>query len=157
MTKVLSVVTFAIGFGLPFGAPAQTGERAPGTKPKVDVVRSLGCVDRKNGNPTTWWLSSAADPTVTQSSLLNTTEVEQSKIQALGRNTFQLVGVADFLDTEALLQQAQRSQFTTRETANATGQLRTGHKVIVKGLLIEVDGQKRINLTAVLDLGDTCG
>jgi hypothetical protein len=157
MIRSCFLATAAISLGLPLGVFAQNRESFGTAKPKVDVVRSFGCVERRHGSPVTWWLSSAADPTVTQSSLLNTTEVEQSKMQALGKNAFQLVGVADFLDADALLQQGQRSQFTTPATANATGQLRDGHKVIVKGLLIEAaDGQKRINLTAVLKLADAC-
>ena len=75
---------------------------------------------------------------------------------SLGSNAYQLIGVADFLDKDGLLQEGQRSQFTTRDTANASGQLRAGRKVIVKGLLIDADGQRRINLTQVVSVSDTC-
>jgi hypothetical protein len=125
-------------------------------KPKVDIVAGVGCVERRDGDPATWWLSHAADPQVTRSASFNTAELEQLKKVPMGAGVYQLVGVADFLDVEGLLQDTVRARFTTRETANATGQLRVGRKVIVKGPLVDVDGQKQINLTAMLSVADIC-
>jgi hypothetical protein len=125
-------------------------------KPKVDIVEDVGCVERRGGSPVTWWLSHAAEPRVTQSATLNTNDLEQVKTIPLGPNEYQLVGVSDFLDVDGLLENPVRRQFTHRETANATGQLRAGYKVVVKGPLVDVDGQKRINLMAVVDLSDAC-
>jgi len=136
---------------------AQRGRgHVTGPAPKVNIVQSIGCAERRAGNPATWWLTRAAEATATESTFFNANEVEASRTLALGSNAYQLIGVADFLDKDGLLQEGQRSQFTTRDTANASGQLRAGHKVIVKGLLIDADGQRRINLTQVVSVSDTC-
>ena len=63
---------------------------------------------------------------------------------------------ADFLDVEGLLASGDRALFTTPEQANATGELRAGRTVLVKGLLIEADESSRINLMAVVGLSETC-
>ena len=75
---------------------------------------------------------------------------------ALGTRQFQLVGVADFLTAEGLLRSGDRALFTTPDQVNATGELRDGRTVLVKGLLIETDGDPRINLVAVVGLEDKC-
>ena len=67
------------------------------------------------------------------------------------------MGVADFLGAEALLRSFDRSSFTTPDQVNATGELRAGRTVLIKGLLIESDDTARINLLSVVGLADTCG
>jgi len=142
---------------LPWNVHAQRRrQEASAGKPAVDIVQSIGCVERTAGSPPTWWLSKAADARVTPTGFFNATEVAEAKGLALGQGRFQLIGVADFLDAEGLLQQGKRSEFTTRETANATAQLIEGHKVVVKGLLIEVGTEKRINLMTVVSIADSC-
>jgi hypothetical protein len=157
-SRTVLAATFAVGFGLSLVAHAQT-RRPPiaSGKPKVDLVETVGCVERKSGTPVTWWLTSAANPKTTTVGFVTVTDVESARSLPLGNNSFQLIGVDDFLDAEALLQDPERSKFTTPETANATAQLRVGRKVLVKGLFIEADGQKRINLTQVISLADACG
>jgi hypothetical protein len=138
---------------------AQRGrEGGPAEKPKVEIVQTVGCAERKSGseNPT-WWLVRAADPRGAPAAMFSSTQIEAAKNAAPGTQVFQLIGVADFLDTEGLLGSGQRKEFTTPETANATGALRQGHKVLVKGLLIDAANPKRINLLAVIGLADTCG
>lgn len=157
-TREVLALTLAVGVG--FSAIGHAQRRSPlgaAGKPKVDVVAGVGCVERKGGDPPTWWLSHAADPKVTASASFSTAEIDQMKMAPIGTGVYQLVGVGDFLDVDSLLQDPLRAQFTTRETANATGQLREGRKVVVKGPLVEVNGQKRINVLAVLGLADTCG
>jgi hypothetical protein len=155
-----------IGIALPLMLQAQRGRGGTGEKPKVAIVQSVGCIERKDGSPggggprsetETWWLTRAADPTTAPSGVFSTTQVEAATSVELGVQVFQLIGVADFLDTEALLRSGQRKEFTTPETANATGQLRQGHKVLVKGMLIDTADPKRINLLAVIGLAGTCG
>ena len=63
---------------------------------------------------------------------------------------------AEFLDLDSLLNQFQRTELTALESVNATGQLSNGHKVAVKGLLIESTDPHRINLTSVISLADSC-
>jgi hypothetical protein len=128
----------------------------PREKPAVDVVQSVGCVEKKDGSPETWWLTRAADPRVTPPGIFSTTQVDAARGLSPGANTFQLIGVADFLDTEGLLKSDRRREFTTAQNANATGQIRPGRKVLVKGMLITSGDTKRINLLNVISLADSC-
>jgi hypothetical protein len=158
MTKrrVLTVLA-AIAIGAPSSIAAQLRRQPAGAeKPKVDIVQSIGCAERRNGGPETWWLGRASDPRATAPGVFTVKQVEEARGAALGTNLFQLAGVADFLDTEGLLRTGRRAEFTSAETANASGQLQPGRKVLVKGLLVEVDGQKRINLISVISLADRC-
>lgn len=85
--------------------------------------------------------------------------MEKAKGATLGTNVFRLIGETDFLSVEELLKSGERSRFTTADTANASGQLRAGRKVLVKGLLVvseDVGGEQRINLMSVVSLADSC-
>jgi hypothetical protein len=142
---------------LSHSAAAQRGRQAnPGEKHDVDVVQSVGCVERRDGSPETWWLTKAVDPRVTQPGIFSTTQIDNAKGLPPGSSTFQLVGVTDFLDTEGLLKSGRRREFTTPQNANATGDLRPGRKVLVKGMLITSGETKRINLLNVIGLADSC-
>ena len=139
-------------------APASTqGQRLAATTgaPAVEIVHTVGCVERRLGEAE-WWLARAAEPTVSEAGVFNDDEVDEARAQALGTDVFQLVGVADFLGAEALLRSFDRSSFTAPDQVNATGELREGRTVLVKGLLIETDDAARINLLAVVGLADTC-
>ena len=125
--------------------------------PQVEIVQTVGCVELRNDDVATWWLTRAAEPTETRARVFNENEVEEAKEEALGSREFQLVGVAEFLDAESLLSFGDRAQFTTADQVNATNQLRVGHTVLVKGLLIEAGAVTRINLLAVVGLADGCG
>jgi hypothetical protein len=137
---------------------AQRGRQTnPGEKPAVDVVQSVGCVERRDGNPETWWLTKAVDPRVTQPGIFSTGQIDAARGASLGTNAFQLIGVADFLDTEGLLKSGRRREFTTAQNANATGEIRPGRKVLVKGMFLTSGETKRINLLNVIGLTDSCG
>ena len=139
-------------------APASTqGQRLAATTgaPAVEIVHTVGCVERRLGEAE-WWLARAAEPTVSEAGVFNDDEVDEARAQAFGTDAFQLVGVADFLGAEALLRSFDRSSFTAPDQVNATGELREGRTVLVKGLLIEADDAARINLLAVVGLADTC-
>ena len=125
--------------------------------PQVEIVQTVGCVELRNDDVATWWLTRAAEATETRARVFNENEVEEAKEEALGSREFQLVGVAEFLDAESLLSFGDRAQFTTADQVNATNQLRVGHTVLVKGLLIEAGAVTRINLLAVVGLADGCG
>ena len=140
-------------------APASTrGQRVAATSgaPAVEIVHTVGCVERRAGEAE-WWLARAAEPTVTEAGVFDEDEVNEARAQALGTHEFHLVGVADFLGAEALLRSFDRSSFTTPDQVNATGELRAGRTVLIKGLLIESDDAARINLLSVVGLADTCG
>jgi hypothetical protein len=152
------LLSLAVALGCSSALSAQRGRQGgTGEKPKVDVVQSVGCAERKAGNPETWWITRAAEPRVIQPGIFTTAQIETAKGAELGANSFQLVGVADFLDAEALLRSGQRKEFTTTENANATGQLREGRKILIKGMLVDAGDAKRINLLTVIALTDTCG
>ena len=154
-TRLVAVV---LAVAVPLVAHAQRGRgRATGEKPAVNIVQSTGCAERKAGSPESWWLVRATEPRISAPGLFNTNQVDEARKSELGGQSFQLVGVADFLDTASLLETGQRKEFTTAETANATNQLRAGRRVLVKGMLIDTTDPKRINLLAVVGLGETCG
>ena len=132
------------------------GQQRVAAKPAVEIVRTVGCVERRAGDPE-WWLARAAEPAVTRAGVFNSVQVDEARTQAPGEREFALVGVADFLGAEALLRSFDRASFTTPEQVNATGELRAGRTVLVKGLLIEADEGARINLLAVVGLAETCG
>ena len=126
-------------------------------EPQVEVVQTVGCVEQRISQETTWWLTRAVEPTTTRPRVFNEVEVEEARENTSGDHEFQLVGVADFLTAEGLLRFGQRAIFTNPEQINATGELRAGRTVLVKGLLIEADDVSRINLLSVVGLADTCG
>ncbi len=135
--------------------PAAVQAQRP--EPQVEIVQTVGCVEQRNGDDATWWLTRSADPTETRAGVFNVNQVEEAKETALGSHEFQLVGVAEFIDAESLLRFGDRAQFTTADQVNATNQLQDGHTVLVKGLLIEAGAVERINLLAVVGLADGCG
>lgn len=164
INRTAAASALAVAAALPMILHAQRGRGAAGEKPKVDIVQSVGCADRKSGDagrgaagPTdTWFLTRAAEPRVTTAGIFNTTQIEAAKTTSLGTETFQLVGVAEFLSPEDLLRTGRRKEFTTPDNANATAELRAGRKVLVKGLLVPAGDVKRINLLSVIGLADTC-
>lgn len=145
---------FAAALVVPIDLHGQRGRGASGEKPAVDVVQTIGCAEQKAN---AWWLTRAGAPRTTTGGIFNSKQIESAKAEALGTETIQLVGTADFVDAEELLRAGQRKEFTTPETANATGQLRAGRRVLIKGLLVPAGDTKRINLMSVVALADTCG
>ena len=136
---------------------AATPQAAQGRrKPQVEMVQAVGCVEQRPCN--SWWLTQASEPEVSSPGVFNQVQVD-AVLAALERGTreFTLVGVADFLDAEGLLATANRADFTSSDQVNATGELRQGRTVLVKGLLIETDSVSRINLTTVVGLAERCG
>lgn len=149
------LLTAAVWLAAPL-APAHGQLAATTDEPAVEIVHTVGCVERRTGDAE-WWLARAAEPTVADPGVFNQDEVDEAREQALGTHEFHLVGVADFLGTEALLRSFDRATFTTPDQVNATGELRAGRTVLVKGLRIAAEGVERINLLAVVGLADTCG
>lgn len=152
-----AVLLLSAAFWMAQSPAAVHGQLAATTdEPKVEIVHTVGCVERRIGDAE-WWLTRAAEPTESDPGVFNEDEVDEAREQALGTLEFQLVGVADFLGAEALLRSFDRAAFTTPDQVNATGELRAGRTVLVKGLLIEAAEVARINLLAVVGLADACG
>ena len=124
--------------------------------PQVEMVQAVGCVEQRIGK--SWWLTQASEPEVSPPGVFNQVQVDAVLAAlALGTRDFELVGVAEFLDAEGLLATGNRADFTSPDQVNATGELRQGRTVLVKGLLIEADGVSRVNLTTVVGLAERCG
>jgi hypothetical protein len=123
-------------------------------RPKSPVVLAVGCA-RAGAQTNTWILSHAGERTESPRPGITTDEMKQLPARPLGDNTYELIGVADFVDPDTSRTIGVRGQILTRSRVNATGMLASGHKVAVKGLLIQ-GPQPRINLTSVADLGPRC-
>ncbi len=149
--RTIPVLAAMIAMALP------TAVRGQRPDPQVEIVQTVGCVEMRNDDDATWWLTRAADPTETRARVFNEPQVEEAKETPLGTREFQLIGVAEFVDAESLLRIGDRAEFTTPEQVNATNELREGRTVLVKGLLIEEGAMARINLLAVVGLADGCG
>ena len=124
-------------------------------KPTIEIVRAVGCASASSA-PGDWTLTNATEPTVVRSPFTSTTEIEELATEPLANKTFKLLGTAEFVSVERLLRQSRRAEFTAGEPANATGTLRDGYKVVVRGLLLDPDGNARINLTSVQILAQSC-
>ncbi len=124
--------------------------------PKVQIVQTVGCVEQRGDDAGGWWLTRAAEPTVVKPGVFDETQIEEAQNTETGSREFQLIGAAEFLDAKSQLEWGDRAQFTTAEQVNATNELRKGRTVLVKGLLIDPDGDARINLLSVVGLADTC-
>ena len=144
-------VTIATSLGFAVLVPATGSAQDPDpTKPTIDIVSSVGCVTQDGA---VWTLTRASEPEVTRVAFSSAAAIEKARETALGTGTYTLIGVAEFLPVSGLLDQFQRAEFTANESANATGSLVSGHRVLVKGLFIE---NQRINLTSVIGLADSC-
>ena len=139
--------------GLTAGIRAQQ-QQSDLSKPKAPLVSVVGCASRTAEG--TWMLTNATDGIESKVLFMSAKEIEEAKKKALGNNRYKLLGTPEFLTKEELLQDEQRAQFTRPPVANATGQLRDGRKLIVKGLLITAPNEERLNLVSVQQLADTC-
>ena len=121
------------------------------TKSAVDMVASVGCATKDDE---TWTLTQASEPISTGAPFSSREEIEEASGIPLGSGAYVLIGVADFLAPEELLDEFQRAEFTSVDSVNSTGALADGHRILVKGLFIE---NQRINLTSVIGLTERCG
>ena len=62
--------------------PAAVQAQRP--EPQVEIVQTVGCVEQRNGDDATWWLTRSADPTETRAGVFNVNQVEEAKEEALG-------------------------------------------------------------------------
>jgi len=151
MFNVGAVLVLVWGLTAGTSAHAQKGETP---KPKTPLVTVVGCARRTPDDG--WVLTEASQPAETTRLFSSTKEIEDAKEAAFGNNRFKLLGTAEFVTKEELLKTQQRAEFTRPEVANATGQLETGKKLVVKGLLITAANEKRLNLVSVQQTGLTC-
>ncbi len=141
-----------VGIGVVCGWSRGVAAQDP-EPPTVPIVQSIGSAEVER---TTWFLTRATEPTESDTPYSSDSEIEEAQTVSLGSNRFQLIGVAEFLDVEGLLDQFQRADFTARESVNSTGQLKAQHKLLIKGLYIQDADPSRINITSVINLADSC-
>ncbi len=152
MRTVLCRGAVGLLMALPVAAVAAEAQERP--EPKAPMVRTLGCVEQRGAE---WWLTRAAEAERDSQGVFDATEVAETQAEvSLGSTEYLLVGVTDFLTPEGLLRTGDRALFTTPDQVNATGDIRAGRLVLVKGLLIRSLDPVRINLTAVVGLTGDC-
>ncbi len=115
------------------------------------IVMVAGCAS-KTSAPHIWDLTRASTRVESTRAGITATEKDELARRRLGSDTYQLIGVADFVDAETSRTIGDRAKILTPPRVNATGMLVSGHKVAVKGVLIDAS-PPRINLTSVVDLG----
>jgi hypothetical protein len=82
-------------------------------------------------------------------------EVAGARNAGSGRETYRLAGTADFSPVGALLGTGQRALFTSEASANTTGALVPGRRVVVKALMIP-GTPPTLNLLSVQSAADNC-
>jgi hypothetical protein len=127
---------------------------SPIDRPQVPVVLVVGCAT-PGPERHIWTLSSAGARSESSRAGITAAEKIQARERRLGQDSYQLIGVADFVDPESSRKIGDRGAILTPPRVNATGMLASGHKVAVKGLLVDAK-PARINLTSVVDLGPAC-
>jgi hypothetical protein len=118
------------------------------------IVVVVGCA-AATPQPHIWTLSHASAREESSRPGIANEEKDSATKRPLGRDTYQLIGVADFVDRETSRTIGVRGELLAAPRVNATGLLADGHKVAVKGLYIAAT-PPRINLTSVVDLGARC-
>jgi hypothetical protein len=83
-------------------------------------------------------------------------ETETAVTQPVGSDTFELVGIADFVSPELALQIDTRKTLYSVDRVNSTGALAPGRRVAAKGLWIP-GNPARINLVSLVVLSESCG
>ena len=135
-------------------AGGAAGSQQDAAKPQVPLVMVVGCASRAGDGA--WRLTNASEPRVSSIVHADASEVEAATRVPLGNSRYRLIGTAEFASVDELLEQGQRALFTSKESANASGQLMDGHKVSVKALLITASDERRLNLLSVQSIGDAC-
>jgi hypothetical protein len=135
-------------------AGGAAGRQQDAAKPRAPLVMVVGCASRAGDGA--WMLTNASEPRVSPIVHADAGEVEAATRVPLGNSRYRLIGTAEFASVDELLVQGQRALFTSRERANASGQLVDGHKVSVKALLIAAPNERRLNLLSVQSIGDAC-
>jgi hypothetical protein len=150
-------IPFAFGTTLAvviIATAAAQAQQKPAEKPKAPIVIVSGCA-KPGTNPAVWTLSNASARTEAQQPALNKEEQDAATKVSLGSDSYELVGVADFIPADMSHAVGNRKDILTKDRVNTTGKLQGGHKVIVKGLYI-AGTPSRINVTSVVDLAPTC-
>ena len=112
-------------------------------RPEAAAAAATGAADNGGGGP-------RVSHNVTKD------EKDVAAKQAAGNETFDLVGVADFVSPEQALKFETRKSLYPVERVNSTAALAPNHRVAAKGVWIP-GTPNRINLTSVVVLDESCG
>jgi len=96
----------------------------------IELRTVVGCLARDAGS---WTLDRATEGEPTERAFTSEDEIAGSRQQALGSLSYRLLGVGEF-DVEG----------------------HDGHKVQVKGLRLNIDGELRLNVTSFQHLSPDC-
>ena len=121
---------------------------------KSPLVLVVGCA-APSSQAHIWVLSHAGERSTAATLGISEAESRDLTKRSIGRASYHLIGVADFVDADASRRIGERGKLFSPSRVNVTGMLVSGHKVAVKGLYIDAR-PPRINLTSVVDLGHTC-
>src|SRR5262245_11355611 len=111
----------------------------------------VGCA-AKTPAPLIWDLTRAGARVESTRAGITNAEKDQLARLPLGRDIYQLIGVADFVDADTSAAIGDRARILTPSRANANGMLVSAHEVGVKRVLVDAP-RPRINLTSDVDLG----
>ncbi len=133
---------------------ARPAIQSPAAQRKSPIVIAVGCA-REGPHPAVWILSRVGERLETTRPGITSDETTRLSNWALGTRSYELIGVADFVDVAASRKIGVRGEILAASRVNATGVLTAGRKIAVKGLLIE-GAPPRINLTSVVSLDRQC-
>lgn len=153
MRKTIAIAVSLLAWSAPASAQGQ-GQPAAPPPPTSPLVLVVGCA-QKGTQPHVWRLTNVGERSIAPQPAISGEEQAAVSGRPLGSDTYDLVGVADFVPPEASVQIGDRGDILTSERANATGALTPGHKVAVKGLYI-AGKPGRINVTSVVRLAPAC-
>jgi hypothetical protein len=97
----------------------------------VDIAEVVGCLEQSSSR--TWRLTNASEPAVSMTQATSSVAKEAAGAKSLGNRRYSLLGLAVFNPSSY-----------------------KGQKVAVKGVLITVDKQSRLNVTSVQMVAGTC-
>ena len=101
-----------------------------GQDDSIELRTVVGCL---TGDADSWSLDQATEGEPTERAFTSEDELEGSRRRALGSLTYRLLGVGEFGVAE-----------------------HDGHKVQVKGLRLNIDGELRLNVTSFQHLSPDC-
>ena len=124
--RMMGWVTIALA------AVGATAGSAVSQEDAIELVTVVGCLAQESGD-LPWLLEQANEGTAAKTAFTSKDELETSVAQALGSLTYRLIGVREFgIDPHI------------------------GHKVQVKGLKLQYEGEWRLNLTSFQHLAPDC-
>ena len=129
MSRTWVRVATSLGFALlVLGQPG--GCRYAGQDEPIELRTVVGCLAR---DADSWTLERATEGEPTERAFTSQDEIAVSRQQALGSLTYRLLGVGEF---------------------GVDGH--DGHKIQVKGLRLNIDGELRLNVTSFQHLTPAC-